>query len=69
MGAAVAAEYLAAGYSVTVTTSVRTSPEEALARVREHLAGPAGELTWAGVRRRRLQGPAWSSSVYPRTHS
>ncbi|MGH8945821.1 MAG: 3-hydroxyacyl-CoA dehydrogenase family protein [Acidimicrobiia bacterium] len=48
MGAAVAAEYLAAGYSVTVTTSARTSPEEALARVREHLAGPAGELTWAG---------------------
>ena len=50
MGAGIAAEYAAAGHTVTVTTSTATGAEQAVERVRGQLEllGSAAEVGWAG---------------------
>jgi 3-hydroxybutyryl-CoA dehydrogenase len=46
MGSAIAAEYLAAGYQLRVTTSRSTSAAEAVERVRRHLDDDRGDVRW-----------------------
>jgi 3-hydroxybutyryl-CoA dehydrogenase len=46
MGAAIAAQYLAAGYRVRVTTSQSTSAVEAVNRVRRQLDNGRGDVEW-----------------------
>ncbi|MDP8958463.1 MAG: 3-hydroxyacyl-CoA dehydrogenase family protein, partial [Actinomycetota bacterium] len=48
MGSGIAAEYAVAGHQLRVTTSPRTSPEEALAPVRSHLQN-GSSLEWCAT--------------------